>query len=100
MTAQAKKWLSILAGFLALVVLIVLAVFLARDSGTTNESVKTTPVQLSVDVPNDFKVGVIYSLTEDPNVETSWLNAAEGSQVAAYRIDPTGEDVQIYTKND
>lgn len=100
MTTAAKKWLGIGIGLLVFIALVILAVFLTRDSGQEYDSAEPTPVQLQIDLPNDFKVGVIYSLTENPNVETSWLLAAEGAQVAAYRVDPSGEDIELYTQND
>lgn len=100
MSATAKKWLAVTVGLIAFIVLVILAIFLTQDSRSQHDSTESTPVQLSIDLPRDFKVGLIYSLTEDPNVETSWLDAAEGAQVAAYRIDPKGEDIAFYTQND
>lgn len=98
-----KGLLSLLAGLIVLIGAAALYYVLSHEPkgrAGEQESYETAPLAISVDVPNGLKVGVIYSLSESPAVESSFWKSAEGIQVAKYRIEKGGSEVALLTADD
>ncbi|WP_394262792.1 ABC transporter substrate-binding protein [Trueperella sp.] len=97
-----KKIIAIVAVALAVLVGvgIVVANLIKSDDEIAGKGVSTFPLPIEAKVPDGLKVGVVYSLTGDPLVESSYLRSAEGMQVANYRLAEGGSDIEIIPVDD
>lgn len=68
----------------------------------TGTPVAQPPVELAVDEPTEepLRIGVLATLSSDPGQGTDVLLPAEGSQVAAYRLELGGQPVELEVADD
>lgn len=97
-----KKHIIGIVAVLVVVALIASFVFLRdRDKHTDSEPYFLPPVPVEVEGAGDsLTVGVIYSLTDDPNQGSGWSLSAQGAQVAAYRLNQGGLKTSLVVEND
>lgn len=72
-----------------------------HNTHTDSEPYFLPPVPIEVEGAKDpLTVGIIYSLTDNPNQGRGWSLSAQGAKVAAYRLSQGGLQTSLAVEND
>lgn len=96
-----RKWWIIGTAIVLVVAAAVVAGLTLQQRHDEETPARAASLGLHVDgAPKILRVGVVYSLTDRPDVDGTLVTAVEGAQVAAYRMKVAGTRVSFVTAND
>ena len=96
-----RRWAIVAACVVALGLVGGIAAWQLRPEPVVNEPAPANPIPLQVEnLPRELTIGIVLSVSSPSGQGKQWRSAAEGAQVAAYRMDMAGNPVTLSTADD